>query len=103
MSGLKGKPTNDSLADAIQYIGKSDWGKSDWGKTVAAKADLADFLTKVDEDFYLVSVQAHNIKQIGNLKGSLEHFQNYVAMYGMDAVTVSKLDKETAKVLYGKK
>lgn len=98
MSGLKGKLTNDSLTDTIQYISKSDWDR-----TVVVKADLADFLTKVDEDFYLVSVQAHNIKQIGNLKGSLEHFQNYVAMYGMDAVTVSKLDKETAKVLYGKK
>jgi len=92
-----GKPTTDHLIDAMQYV--NEWGK----QTVAKRADLADFLTKVDEDFYLVSVPAQNIKQIGNLKGSLEHFQNYVQMYGMDAVTVSKLDKETAKVLYGKK
>lgn len=98
----KGKPANDSLADALQYIGvdaMDSWGK----RTVAVKADLADFLTKVDEDFYLVSVPSQNIKQIGNMKGSLEHFQKYVMQYGMDAVTVAKLDKETAKVLYGKK
>lgn len=100
MSTLKGKPSSsDHLLDAIKNIDYDSWGK----RTVAARADLADFFTKVDEDFYLVSVPAQNIKQIGNLKGSLEHFQNYVAMYGMDAVTVSKLDKETAKVLYGKK
>lgn len=95
----KGKASSDHLLDAIRNIDSDSWGK----RTVAVKADLADFFTKVDEDFYLVSVPAQNIKQIGNLKGSLEHFQNYVAMYGMDAVTVSKLDKETAKVLYGKK
>ena len=99
MSIPKSKPSNDHVLDAIRNIDYDSWGK----RTVAVKADLADFLTKVDEDFYLVSVPAQNIKQIGNLKGSLEHFQNYVSMYGMDAVTVSKLDKETAKVLYGKK
>lgn len=95
----KDKASSDHSQDAIRNIDFNSWGK----RTVAVKADLADFLTKVEEDFYLVSVPAQNIKQISNLKGSLEHFKNYVAMYGMDAVTVSKLDKETAKVLYGKK
>lgn len=90
--------SSDHLIDAIKNIGYDGWDTR-----VVRTPDLADFFTKVDEDFYLVSVPTQNIKQIGNLKGSLEHFQNYVKVYGMDNVTVSKLDKETAKVLYGKK
>lgn len=101
MSSVKGKPSNDHIIDSMKYISVD--AVDSWKTTIRDTPDLADFLTKVDEDFYLVSVPTKNIKQIGNLKGSLEHFQNYVGMYGMNAVTVSKLDKETAKVLYGKK
>lgn len=97
-------PPKRSLSDELNdYFGNK--GKYDWDRQYKTTPvpDISDFFTKAEEEFYLVAVPSQNIKQVGNLKSSLENFKSLVYMYGMDAVTVTKLDKESAKVLYGEK
>ena len=64
--------------------------------------DILEFWEKMAEDFYLVEVKEENIKEIGDYAEGLLNYMKYKKLYGKEKVTITKLTKEAAKILFGK-
>lgn len=101
-------PTTSSTTFTIPYPGTYQYKYQSYSGSGTTHydqptlMDMKEFWEKIVDDFFIVEVKEHNIKEVGCFSDALLNYVRCKKLYGAHKVTITKLSQEAAKILYGK-